>query len=84
MHTRKRKDRTETEMFLTVIKNSMRDQDWKIIASLYNTKSISKTANLLFITQPALSKRLQMIEQELNTTLFIRTSKGVIFTPEGE
>ena len=71
-------------MFLTVIKNSMRDQDWKIIASLYNTKSISKTANLLFITQPALSKRLQMIEQELNTTLFIRTSKGVIFTPEGE
>ena len=31
-----------------------------------------------------MSKRLQLIEQELNTTLFIRTSKGVIFTPEGE
>lgn len=62
----------------------MRDQDWKIIASLHTTKSISKTAGLLFITQSALSKRIQLIEQELNTTLFIRTSKGVIFTPEGE
>lgn len=62
----------------------MRDLDWKIIATLYTSKSITKTANLLFITQPTLSKRLQLIEEELNTELVIRTSKGVKFTPEGE
>ena len=62
----------------------MRDLDWKIIATLYTSKSISKTSNLLFLTQPTLSKRLQLIEQELNTKLLIRTSKGVTFTPEGE
>ena len=62
----------------------MRDLDWKIIATLYTSKSITKTANLLFLTQPTLSKRLQLIEEELNATLFIRTSKGVIFTSEGE
>lgn len=62
----------------------MRDFDWQIISTLYKTKNITHTADLLFITQPTLTRRLQQMESELNATLFIRTNKGVIFTSEGE
>lgn len=61
----------------------MRDFDWKILSTLYRTKNITKTAELLFITQPTLTRRLQQIEAELGTVLLVRTNKGVSFTPEG-
>lgn len=62
----------------------MRDFDWKILMTLYNTKNITRTANLMFITQPTLTRRLQQMELELNTTLIVRSSKGIVFTPNGE
>lgn len=62
----------------------MRDFDWMILATLYKTKNITKTANRLFITQPSLTRRLQQIETELGTTLLIRNNKGVTFTSHGE
>lgn len=62
----------------------MRDFDWKIITTLYKTRNITRTANLLFITQPTLTRRLQQMELELNTTLVIRNNKGISFTPNGE
>ena len=39
-------------------------------------QSISGAANALHITQPALSRQLMELEQELSTTLFIRGSRG--------
>lgn len=62
----------------------MRDFDWKILSTLYRTKNITKTAELLFITQPTLTRRLQQIEAELGVVLILRTNKGVSFTPEGK
>lgn len=62
----------------------MRDFDWKIIATLYKTRNITRTANMLFVTQPSLTRRLQQMELELNTTLLIRNNKGITFTPNGE
>lgn len=62
----------------------MRDFDWKILATLYKTRNITRTANLMFITQPSLTRRLQQMELELNTTLILRSSKGIVFTPNGE
>jgi DNA-binding transcriptional LysR family regulator len=62
----------------------MKDQDWIIISKLHSEKNITKTADLVFMTQPTLTKRIQQIEQELGTVLVIRSSKGVVFTPEGE
>lgn len=62
----------------------MRDFDWKIITTLKRTLSITKTAELLFISQPALTKRLQIIESDLGIQLVERSKKGVEFTPEGE
>ena len=61
----------------------MRDFDWKILSTLYRTKNITKTAELLFITQPTLTRRLQQIETELGTVLIMRTNKGVSFTQDG-
>lgn len=62
----------------------MNDLDWKILAGLYTTPNITKTAELLNMTQSALSKRLQHIESDLSVKVVVRFSRGIVFTPEGE
>lgn len=46
--------------------------------------SISKAANQLFISQPAVSKVISNLEETMGTTLFIRNSRGVTLTEEGD
>lgn len=48
------------------------------------SKNISAAAKELYISQPAISKAISRLEQSLNATLFIRNSRGVTLTPEGE
>jgi DNA-binding transcriptional LysR family regulator len=62
----------------------MDEKDWLILKTLFEKKSITKTAATLFISQPALSSRLQQIEARFETTIVVRSKKGVQFTPEGE
>ena len=62
----------------------MRDFDWQIIVTLHQTLSITKTAELLFMSQSALTKRIKAIEDELGVVLLIRTRQGSVFTPDGE
>ena len=45
--------------------------------------SILGAARQLYISQPAVSKAIKKLETNLNTTLFVRTSKGVQLTEEG-
>ena len=45
--------------------------------------AISLAARRLFVTQPALSRRLQQLEGELGASLFERTPRGVALTEEG-
>lgn len=47
-------------------------------------KNISKAADALFISQPAISKSLSRLEENLGCTLFSRTSRGVSLTADGE
>lgn len=47
-------------------------------------KNISKAADALFISQPALSKSLSKLEESLDCSLFTRTSRGVSLTADGE
>lgn len=61
----------------------MKDIDWKILKVLYDKKNITKTAQVLFMTQSALTKRLKNIEREWGVEVVHRTSKGVIFTEDG-
>ncbi len=47
-------------------------------------KNISAAAKQLYISQPAISKSISKLEENLNTKLFLRSSKGVSLTAEGE
>ncbi|TSI09306.1 LysR family transcriptional regulator [Lysinibacillus sp. BW-2-10] len=62
----------------------MEEKDWIILKTLYEEKNITKTAEKLFITQPALTYRIQAIEQEFGVKIVNRGKKGVDFTFEGE
>lgn len=45
--------------------------------------SISKAANILFISQPAITLQIKKLESELGVSLFTRTKHGVVLTEEG-
>lgn len=62
----------------------MDDRDWDILATIATEKTISRAAERLFVSQPALSFRLRAIEEEFKTRAFHRTPKGVSLTPQGE
>lgn len=47
-------------------------------------ESISKAANELFISQPAVTQTMQKLEAQLGGTLLIRTKHGVTLTEEGK
>lgn len=48
-----------------------------------NLKNISKAAEKLFITQPAVSKQLQLLEKEFGAELFKKNGREIIPTEEG-
>ena len=56
---------------------------YKIFLSVAENQSISKAAAQLYISQPAVSITIRKLEESLNTTLFIRKSKGVVLTEKG-
>ncbi|HWO97401.1 MAG TPA: LysR family transcriptional regulator [Bacillus sp. (in: firmicutes)] len=62
----------------------MDDRDWLILQILYNEKNITKTAKSLYISQPALTNRLQQMEKEFGVQIVNRGRRGVQFTPQGE
>lgn len=62
----------------------MDELDIQILLSLAETGSLTKTAASLFLAQPTLTKRLQNLEQELGTNLFLRSKNGISVTPMGE
>ena len=45
--------------------------------------SMNKAAEKLYIVQPTLTSAIQELENEVGLTIFMRTNKGVIVTPEG-
>lgn len=57
---------------------------YKIFYYVAKNKNITKTANELSIAQPAISRTLKNLEEQLNTKLFIRERKGMVLTKEGE
>src|ERR671931_1632233 len=45
--------------------------------------NLSRAAEALFVTQPALTARLQALEAELGTRLFLRSRRGMELTDAG-
>ncbi|QMT16444.1 LysR family transcriptional regulator [Planococcus maritimus] len=55
-----------------------------IIKVLAEEGNMRKAAERLFLSQPALSQRLQSIEKDWGQQLFVRSQKGLTPTPAGE
>lgn len=58
--------------------------NYVIFHTVAKAGNISKAANLLYISQPAISKSISKLEAELGTALFSRSSRGVVLTEEGQ
>ena len=57
---------------------------YRIFYAVANTGNISKAAKELYISQPAISKSIQKLEENIGVKLFERSSRGVTLTTEGE
>jgi DNA-binding transcriptional LysR family regulator len=47
-------------------------------------RSVSRAAEALFVTQPALTARIQRLERDLGATLFVRTPRGMRLSEAGD
>lgn len=57
---------------------------YKIFYNVAKNKNITKTANDLMISQPAISKSIKNLEEQIGCTLFTRNKSGVSLTEEGK
>lgn len=57
---------------------------YRIFYVVANNKNITKASQELMISQPAVTKSIKNLEEQLGGNLFVRTKKGVVLTPEGE
>ena len=57
---------------------------YKVFYHVASTLSFSEASKQLFISQSAVSQSIKVLEKKLNQTLFIRSTKKVQLTPEGE
>lgn len=56
---------------------------YRIFNAVAETGNLSKAAKELYISQPAISKAVSKLEQNLSVKLFTRNSRGVKLTEEG-
>ncbi|MCD2496515.1 transcriptional regulator CcpC, partial [Staphylococcus aureus] len=59
-------------------------QELHMLVVLAEELNMRKAAERLFVSQPALSQRLQTIEKAWGTKIFLRSQKGLTVTPAGE
>ena len=59
-------------------------QNLRYVVEVANSRSFSKAAKALFMSQSALSTSVKEVEDELGTKIFLRTNRGVILTADGE
>ena len=57
---------------------------YKVFYYVAKNKSITQASNELMVSQPAVSKSIKVLEQDLNTKLFNRNKDGVSLTNSGE
>ncbi|MGN0435652.1 MAG: LysR family transcriptional regulator [Wujia sp.] len=59
-------------------------QQLTYLVTVAETGNITEAAEQLFISQPSLSAAIHNLEKEMGVTAFLRSSKGVVITREGE
>lgn len=61
----------------------MNYDDLLLLKSIKEHENISRVSESMFLSQPAITYRLNKIEGLFNTQLFIRSNKGIQITPQG-
>ncbi|AVP35679.1 LysR family transcriptional regulator [Staphylococcus felis] len=61
----------------------MKIDDYRLLTTLDETRTLRKAAERLYISQPAVTQRLKSIERHFGVDIFIRTKKQLITTTEG-
>ncbi|MEA4987236.1 MAG: LysR family transcriptional regulator [Anaerovorax sp.] len=59
-------------------------ESYKVFYHVATLSSTTQAAEVLFLTQPAVSKSIHNLESELGCSLFNRTQKGMVLTEEGK
>src|SRR5690606_9988008 len=62
---------------------SMNLQQLRYVVATAEHRTMTDAAKSLYIAQPALSRAIRDLERELGLTLFARSGRGVVVTPEG-
>lgn len=60
--------------------------DWNLYKVFYivaKYKSMTKASEILFVSQPAISKSIKTLEEQIGVSLFNRSSRGLNLTEEG-
>lgn len=56
----------------------------KTILIVATSNSFLEVSNKLYISQPAISRAINKLEEDIGITLFYKTNKGVSLTSNGE
>ena len=56
---------------------------YRVFYAVAKAGNITKASEELLISQPAVSKSIKTLEEQLGGRLFVRTKRGVILTDEG-
>lgn len=70
--------------FYAKINLFMEDHKLKVFCTVAETKSFSKTSEIIHLTQPAVSLQIQALEELYETKLFDRSAGSITLTPSGE
>lgn len=62
----------------------MMDARLETLLKVNETRNFTRAAQLLSLTQPAVSQHIRQLERDLKTSLFIRGEGALKLTPEGE
>lgn len=62
----------------------MNTQQMKMFIAIAENKNITQAAGKLFLSQPALSRQLTLLEEELGCQLVARNNRGIDLTSAGE